>query len=173
MKCVLIAAITVNGEIAHSANETVSWTSKEDKKFFTEETKRHGVVIMGKKTYDTIGKPLSGRLNVVLTRSPEEYESIPGTLEFTNEPLPRLLQGLEERGFASVAVAGGASVYTQFVKEGLIDEMFITVEPRIFGSGIGIFSDFDIDKSLRLLSVTKLGEHGVLLHYEVEKSSNL
>ena len=167
MKCILIAAITANGKIAHSASELISWTSKEDKRFFTEETKRHGVVIMGKRTYDTIGKPLPGRLNMILTRSPQEYEPIPGNLEFTNQPLPDLLRGLEERGFTSLAVAGGASVYTQFLEQNLIDEMMLTVEPKLIGSGIGLFSDFGGDKDLKLLSVTKLGEQSVLLHYGV------
>ena len=171
MKCVLIAAITANGKIAHSVDELISWTSKEDKRFFTEETKRHGVMIMGKRTHDTIGKPLPGRLNIVLTRSPEERESIPGELEFTNQPPTDLLRDLEERGFKSVAIVGGASVYTQFLQQNLIDEILLTVEPKIFGSGIGLFSDFEWDRDVRLLSVTKLGDQSVLLHYEVLKEN--
>lgn len=165
----LIAAQTLNGKIAHTNDELVRWTSKEDKELFVEETKATGVVVMGRRTYETMGKPLPGRLNVVLTRNPVGGESQPGILEFSNENPEELLQGLEARGYKRIAIIGGASVYTLFLEAGLIDEILITVEPLIFGSGIDMIQALDRDIELQLLECRKLNKQTVLLRYHVKK----
>lgn len=160
-------AMTLNGKIARTRNEPVKWTSMEDKKQFRAITKKAGALIMGKTTYDTIGKPLSERLNIVLTRSPEKMESIPGALEFTNKPLRELLLDLEKRRFASVIVSGGSAVNAQFLKENLIDEIIITIEPKIFGKGIPLFEEVSDEKTLRLLKVKKINDNTLTLFYQV------
>ena len=74
MKCFIIAAVTADGYIAENdAHSPFGWTSKEDKHRFIELTKEAGVVIMGSKTYATIGKPLKERLNIIYSRS-KAYE---------------------------------------------------------------------------------------------------
>lgn len=165
----LIAAQTLNGKIAHANDELVRWTSKEDKELFVQETKAAGVVVMGRRTYETMGKPLSGRLNVVLTRNPRDEKSQPGALEFTDETPRELLQSLEARSYKRVAVIGGASIYTLFLEAGLIDEIVVTVEPLIFGRGIDMMQAFDQDIELQLLECRKLNEQSVLLRYKVKK----
>jgi dihydrofolate reductase len=70
MNVFIIAAISADGLIAKDSDEkSTAWTSKADKKFFSERTKKAGVVVMGRKTFDTIGKPLSERLNIVYSKS--------------------------------------------------------------------------------------------------------
>ena len=64
-------ALTLDGRIAKDSDHFPDWTEKADKKLFVQTTKRCGVMIMGSKTYDTIGKPLPGRKNIVLTRDEE------------------------------------------------------------------------------------------------------
>lgn len=169
MKVIFFAAMTVNGKIAHSSDELVDWTSKEDKQFFHEETKKCGVVVMGNSTYKTIGRPLPGRLNVVMTRTPDPAKNWEGVLEFTNQSLRELLQDLERRGFSSVAVTGGAQVFSQFLEAGLADELAITIEPKIFGAGVNIFSDMQRDFPLELFEVKNLNPQVVLLRYKVVK----
>ncbi len=161
--------MTVNGKIAHTSDELVDWTSKEDKRFFHEETKKCGVVVMGNNTYKTIGRPLPGRLNVVMTRTPDITKNWEGVLEFTDKPPRELLQNLERRGFSSVAVTGGAQVFSQFLEAGLADELAITIEPKIFGSGVNLFADIAKDFALELLEVRNLNPHVVLLRYKVIK----
>jgi dihydrofolate reductase len=65
---IAIAALTVGRVIG--AHGTIPWHLPGDLKFFKRTTLGH-VVIMGRKTYDSIGKPLPGRENWVLSRSGE------------------------------------------------------------------------------------------------------
>lgn len=169
MKIIFYAVQTLNGKIAHSPEERVTWSSREDKEFFQAETKKCGVVVMGHTTYKTVGKPLPGRLNVVLTRNPDMSKNQAGVLEFTDVPLPELVKDLERRGFETIAVTGGANVFSQFLEEGLVDEMMITVEPKIFGKGINIFEEMSKDFSLKLLNIKKLSSQTLVFHYKVVK----
>lgn len=167
MKIIFFCATTLNAKIAHGHDELVDWTSAEDKKFFNEETKRCGVVVMGHSTHKTIGRALPGRLNIVMTRSPDPEKQKPGELEFTDAAPEAIVRDLEERGFQHIAVIGGAQVFTQFLEAGLCDELAITIEPKIFNRGINIFNDFSRDISLKLLEVKKLNEDAVLLRYGI------
>ncbi len=164
MKVVLIAAVSADGKIAQSQDQlSLDWTSKEDLRFFIEKTKEIGVVIMGRKTFDTIGKPLKDRQLVVMTRSPEGYEVMEG-VEFTSETPQEILRRLEGLGLKSVVLAGGSSIYSKFLHDGLVTDVYLTVEPILFGQGVPLASGFDrID--MKLEDVSELGENGVLLHY--------
>lgn len=169
MQVILLAAITANGCIARHNDELANWTSKEDKKLFVEETKKHGVVIMGRRTFATIGRPLPGRRIMVLTKDPTQYESIPGSVEYANLEPAELLRKLENEGCSSVVVAGGATVYEQFLKANLVNELALTIEPIIFSSGVPLVQQIDHDVRMQLLSSKKLGEHAVLLRYKIIK----
>ena len=170
MKVIFFVAMTANGKIAHTSDELVDWTSKEDKEFFREETKKCGVMIMGGATYRTIGRPLPGRLNVVMTRTPDISKNQEGLLEFTDKPPAALLEDLGARGFENIAVTGGAQIFAQFLEAGLCDELAITIEPKVFGRGINLFADMSRDFSLELLETRNLNPHVVLLRYAIIKS---
>jgi dihydrofolate reductase len=166
MKVILIAAMSVDGKIAESADQnSLDWTSKEDTAFFIKKSKEAGVVIMGEKTFYTIGKPLKGRRLIILTHNPEQHSPQEG-LEFVNAPAQTLLKTLEQEGVDQVVIAGGASIYSQFLRGGHVTDVFLTVEPMLFGSGIPLASGFD-RVSMGLVAVERLGEHGVLLHYQI------
>ncbi|HKZ34598.1 MAG TPA: dihydrofolate reductase, partial [Patescibacteria group bacterium] len=115
MKVIAIVASTLDGKIAKETSDNTSWTSREDKKFFQEETKKAGVLIMGRTTFDTIGRPLPGRKIFVLTK--EKREHIGDDVIFLNAPLKDVLLEIQKRGYKTVFISGGASVYTQFLKE--------------------------------------------------------
>lgn len=66
MKLILIAAMAKNRIIGK--NNSIPWHIPEEMRFFKESTMGHAV-IMGRKTYDSIAKPLPGRFNVVLSRN--------------------------------------------------------------------------------------------------------
>ena len=171
MHVVMINAVTLNGKIGRSNDEpSTSWTTKEDRKFFSTESKKHGVVIMGRTTYATIGRPLPERLNIVLTREPDRYESIPGVLEFTASTPKQILRDLEQRGFPSAVVAGGSSVYAQFMNEGLIDEIFLTIQPKIFPGTIDLFTGLTKEVTLKLQEVRPFGDQTIFAHYIVDRS---
>jgi dihydrofolate reductase len=57
-------------------------------------------------------------------------------------------------------------VNTLFARQGLIDEIMLTICPLFFGSGIALFSE-EVPLKLRLLSTEVLGSDAILAHYEV------
>ncbi|MDZ4231831.1 MAG: dihydrofolate reductase family protein [Candidatus Pacearchaeota archaeon] len=167
MKTFLIAALTADGFIARSSDHLADWTSKEDKVFFTKRTKQAGVVVMGLNTYKTIGRPLGGRLNVVYAPATERLIGV----ELTQREPADLLRHLESRGYKEVAIIGGSTIYTLFMKAGLIDTVYLTVEPLFFGEGLTLFAD-SLDARLKLRKVKKMREDAILLEYQVKKETN-
>jgi len=170
MKVTLLMAITLDGKIAQSSDHFPDWTGKADKKFFMEQTKAAGCLIMGSKTYDTIERPLPGRKNVIMTRTPEtrvhEYEA--SALEFTNAKPNELVTQLEVEGFEHVILGGGAEINTLWARENLIDEIVLTISPLIFGSGMSLFNE-RLDLKLELIEQTTLDDNLVCVRYKVLK----
>jgi dihydrofolate reductase len=66
MEIVLIAAVDIN--LAIGKEGKIPWDIKEDLKFFRQNTENTAIV-MGRATYDSIGRPLPNRKNIVMTRS--------------------------------------------------------------------------------------------------------
>lgn len=170
MNVILIAALSVDGKIAERERQiSLDWTSKEDTQFFVSKTKEAGTVIMGHRTFETIGKPLKGRRLLVMTskaRPPIGTTQEEGIVEFTNESPKKLLARLSQEGCSAVIVAGGASVYSAFLREGLVQELFLTIEPVLFGNGIPLMRDVD-RINLKLIDYQCLNGQSVLLHYRI------
>ncbi len=165
MRIFIIAAVSADGYIAKDSHHPAMWTSKADKRRFIELTKRAGVIIMGSATYKTIGRPLKDRVNIVYSKS-QNFEGV----EMTQDSPIDLIKKLEARGFKEVAICGGSNIYTMFMKAGLVDTIYLTVEPIIFGKGIGLFND-DMLFHLKLKEVQESVEKGsLLIEYSVDYS---
>lgn len=166
MSVFLIAAVSADGKIAQQPDQvSLDWTSKEDLAFFVEKTKEAGVVVMGRKTYETIGKPLKGRLNVVMTRSAEDRQEAKGLRWISDSP-EKIIESLKGEGYENIAIIGGAQVYSLFLSAGLIDELYLTVEPVLFGQGTPLAEGFDrID--LELIESRALNDRTIMQHYRV------
>jgi len=165
MKVTLMMAITVDGKIARNDRHFPDWTGSEDKKLFVQITKSAGAIIMGSKTYDTIGRPLPHRKNIVLTRNRSRRSTHPD-LEYTDKSPGAILKDLETAGYQEVVLVGGSVANTIFADMNLIDEIIITIAPRIFGTGVPLFID-QLDMQLELVSVETLGRNYVTLRYRV------
>ncbi|HEY4500449.1 MAG TPA: dihydrofolate reductase family protein [Candidatus Paceibacterota bacterium] len=166
MKTFIIAALTADGFIAKGHDHITTWTSKADKNFFKEMTKKAGVIVIGSKTFETIGRALPERRNIVLSRT-KKFEGIDG-VETSAESPRDLVTRLEREGVRELAICGGAGVYTSFMKEGLIDTLYITVEPILFGTGLSLFKD-SFETKLELKESRLIGDGAVLLEYTVIK----
>ena len=169
MKVVLLMAITLDGKVAKHADHPADWTSKADKKIFVKETKDAGVIIMGQTTYDTIGRPLPGRLNVVMDFEPDTSKNIPGELEYTKKQPKELLAEMAERGFKKVIIGGGSTINGLFLRMGLIDEIWLTIEPKVFGKGLPLFNGADVDLNLELIESKQLDDHVKHVRYRIIK----
>jgi len=162
MKIILLAVVTLDGKIARNEHHYSNWSSKEDKRIFVATTKQARVMILGNNTFRTLPSLLPGRLHVVLTINPEGKANIPGQREYTNQSPQEIVADLEARGYEQAVVVGGGQINALFLKAGLIDEIWLTVEPMIFGSGVDLFRGFEFDLRARLLSVEKLNEAGTI-----------
>jgi dihydrofolate reductase len=165
MKVTLLMALTADGKIGKNSAHFPDWSGKEDKKRFKQFTLKAGVVVMGSATYDTIGWPLPGRKNIVLTRRTDRCSN-QENLVFTNQKPAEILEDLTAEGFKHVILIGGAQINYLFARKGLIDEMILTYCPKIFGTGLAVFSE-EISMNLSLLSVEQLDENVVCVHYKV------
>ena len=165
MNVFIIAALTADGFIGRDTTHTsIDWTSDEDKTIFRSMTKEAGVMIMGSRTFATINRGMPGRKIVVYTSRPDELPAFDG-VEATNEAPAELLKRLESEGYAQVAVCGGSSVYHQFMKAGLVDELYLTIEPILFGQGVPLFSD-TLDVKLELKETKHLNDNTLQLVYK-------
>jgi dihydrofolate reductase len=132
MKIVAIAAVSKNGVIGK--DHELPWTIPEDMKFFRDETREH-IVVMGRKTFDSLGKPLPKRDNAVITRDASWKRD--GVLVFSN--LEMTLKHYRERSeqFENkiLFVIGGAEIYK--ISLPYLDEVWLTeidslVEGNVF-----------------------------------------
>ncbi len=164
MHIILMMAVTVDGKIAKDSGHFPDWTSKEDKRMFAEVSKSHGVVIMGENTFSTLPGPLPGRLNVVFTL--EDHKMPIESVKWVSGDPRAVISELENMGYDSAILGGGSYLNNVFLKKGLIDEIMLTVEPKIFGSGLSLFTD-EADVDLKIKEAKKLNDNSVLLHYRV------
>lgn len=163
MKIFIIAAQTLDGFIARKKNQvSTDWSSAEDKKRFVSLTKKAGVVVFGSTTFETFGKPLKDRINIVYSRT-KKFDGV----EMTDDEPEVLISKLEERGFSEVAICGGAGIYTKFLKAGVVDTIYLTIEPIFFGTGISLFNE-DLDIPLELISEEKTPDGTLFLEYKVK-----
>ncbi len=121
MKVVLIAAFAQNRVVG--IENRLPWHLPEDLKYFKRTTSGKAI-IMGRKTYDSIGRPLPNRTNIVITRNPEftapgikVVASLEAAIELAKEV--NHINGVDE-----VMVIGGASIYESALP--IADRLYLT-----------------------------------------------
>ena len=172
----MVAVSSVNGKLTKGDNPDIySWTSKEDSKIFFSLIEKHNLIVMGSKTYEaarTIIKLRPNKLRMVLTRNRRKYKSdmVKGSLEFTSESPKDLIKRLEKQGYKEMLLVGGTEINSAFLKNSLVDELHLTIEPILFGRGKDLLLEEELEVSLKLLSIKKLNANGTLhLRYRVNK----
>ena len=113
----LTAIVAMTPERVIGRDNRLPWHLPEDLRFFKRATSGHPVV-MGRKTFDSIGKPLPARQNIVLTR--DHAWSTEG-VEVIHDPDELASLQLEE---PNVFIMGGAEIYSLFLP--LLDELLIS-----------------------------------------------
>ncbi len=134
MNIALIVAMSEDGTIGDKGQ--IPWHISDDLKRFKRLTMGHPI-IMGRKTYESIGKPLPGRTNIVLTRS-ADFTAPTEVLKF--DSLDAALDHCRTQRERIVFIIGGGEVYRQALP--LADKLFVTeVHQRV--SGDTKFPDYD------------------------------
>ncbi|MFM1897561.1 MAG: hypothetical protein RLZZ385_2635 [Pseudomonadota bacterium] len=139
MKLSLICALSENGVIGR--NNALPWHLSEDLKYF-KRTTMGKCIIMGRKTYESIGRPLPGRTNIIVTRK-RDYEvenarvvdSLAEAIELAENIA--FIDGSEE-----AFVIGGAELYKLALP--VVDRMHLTLVHADV-EGDAWFPEFDAD----------------------------
>lgn len=124
----IIAAKSKNNIIG--INNSIPWNLKEDMKRFKQLTIGK-VVVMGRKTFDSIGRPLPNRTNIVLTR--DVNTKIDGVLVYNN--LYEFINLFQE-----IIIIGGYDIYKHFIK--IADRIELTLIDKEF-DGDTTFPEID------------------------------
>lgn len=170
MHVFLLAAQTLDGKIArHAGERSFDWTSPEDKQFYIDHIKLADAIVIGRASFSTFKRyPRQSRW-LIYTSKPEEFVNPrPEVIraEGTNEDPAELLRRLEREGCQNVAICGGSSIYKLFLQAGLVQTMFLTIEPVIFGAGVPLI-DQPINSKLRLNQVHNLTQSVKVIEYTV------
>ena len=112
IETILVAAVGENGVIGR--DNQLPWRLKSDLQYFKAVTMGKPIV-MGRKTYESIGKPLPGRTNIVVTRDPNF--SAPGvvTAHTIGEAMTLAREDAHKRGADAIAVIGGTEIFRQTI----------------------------------------------------------
>ena len=126
-------------------------------------------VIVGHNTYKTAQKRLQKRNTIVLTSKVDKLKSV-GSVIFLNPAKDNLKKFLQTKNYKNVAIAGGSHVYNYCLKNKMISELYITIEPYVFTNGVPMFSGDKFKKYQFILkSIKKLNKKGtILLQYKVK-----
>ncbi len=133
MKISMIAAIGKNRELG--ANNALLWNIPEDLNYFRTMTKGKPI-IMGAKTFESIGRALPGRLNIVLSR---ERKEIDGVTVVTS--LQEGYDIAQKSGAEEVFNIGGATVYELGIKD--VDTLYLTHVDATFPNADVFFPAFE------------------------------
>ncbi len=137
MKLAMIAAVAENNAIG--INNKMPWYLPEDLRYFKAVTMGKPI-IMGRKTFDSLRKPLPGRTNIVVTRDPQWHHegvkvvhSLDAAIELSEDVA--LINGNEE-----VMIIGGEQIYRQALPKA--DRLYLT---RVYQSfeGDAFFPELD------------------------------
>lgn len=115
-----IVAMAENRVIGNAG--IIPWHLPEDFKFFKTTTMGHAI-LMGRKTYESIGKPLPGRENIVLSRTMAETEGVTLIRSLDELQEPELTQGGRD-----LFVIGGEEIYRLLLPK--VQELYVTRVPR-------------------------------------------
>ena len=171
MKTILYMAMSVDGFIARE-NDDTSFVSDTEWESFRSMIRRTKDIIVGARTYEIMkaGGEFKGLedTRVLVVAADNSTKLLQKNHSAVSSP-KEALSILEKEGFREVLVAGGGTLNGSFMEQGLIDEIYLDVEPVALGKGINLFGGKNVDARLKLLESKKLSENEIQLHFQIEK----
>jgi dihydrofolate reductase len=121
VKIAMIAGVAENGVIG--SDQTIPWRVPSDMAFFRQTTLGKPIV-MGRKQFETVGKPLPGRTNIVITRQQHYQPDGVLVVHDIDAALAQARQIAEADGVDEIMIIGGGELYAQLM--GRADRLYIT-----------------------------------------------
>jgi len=139
MNIALVVAKSHNNVIGK--NGVMPWRLSSDLKRFKQITK-DSIVIMGRKTFESIGKPLPDRINIIITTNKEYSGDGCFVVHSIDEALQLIIEGVF-KNYQNIFFIGGESIYKEVIP--ICDKMYITeVDCNI--NGDTYFPEFDVNE---------------------------
>lgn len=161
-------ATSIDGFIAKKDDNT-NFVSEIEWNSFRAMMKKVGNIIIGKRTFELMEKgdelPNLDEVTVVVVTN-HEFSVSDSRIQVVNSPR-QALEVLRGKNFKQTLVAGGGALNAAFMEQGLIDEIYLDVEPIALGDGIKLFSGKVFELKLRFLGIKYLSENEPQLHYQV------
>jgi len=171
MRISVYVATSANGLISNARN-VPDWLSPDYGQGFYSICQRTKAVIMGKTTYNILAPnylPLNNEGTTVVLTTDRHAKSDNPTVIFTQEDASAIVQMLEMKGHSELVIIGGAMVISQFIRAGLVTDLYFVLEPVLFGGGLPLLKDVEIEAKLELLELNKLNENTIQLHYKMRR----
>jgi len=126
-------------------------------------------VVVGHNTYKVSKNHLKWRNSIVLS-SKANHEKRASAVIFVNPQKTDLKKFIERKKYKKVAILGGGQVYDFCLRNKMLDELFLTIEPYVFTTGVPMFSGALFQKyKFSLQSIKRLNTKGtILLRYKNE-----
>lgn len=167
MNITMIMVMSLDGIIANEYEHVNEWTSVEDQAHFKSILKNYDVVIMGRKSYS--GQIFSCHAYILTNDERLLKQQDKPHVTYAAGNVLTLVKELEEKGFKKAALLGGPQTNYLFLKENLVNDLYITIEAKLFGAGQGLSIQKKLNCELVLDSIERLNKKGtLLLHYIVE-----
>jgi dihydrofolate reductase len=171
MKTTIYIATSANGSISNSRN-VPDWLSSEYGTGLMDICNEYRAVIMGRTTYDILAPDFlpfakDGVIKVLSTQ--KNLKPANGTVQFTDESPQVIKSSIEKLGYTRAVIIGGTQTMSAFLQAGLVDDIYLVVEPVFFGKGLPLFEEVVFESKLTLLEDKKLNSNTIRLHYEMQK----
>lgn len=165
MKCTLYLAASLNGLITRGETDS-DWVSDADEELFAEICAQNGAILVGRKTFDQYQGsvyPVPDTTNVVLTSQNRQSQD---NVYFVSD-LKDAFRKFSDLGFERFMAVGGSSIAGQCMKSGIVDQLYLSIHPYIFGQGLPVFGDFSEDLNLTFHGVKAQHSEFILLDYKI------
>ena len=177
---ILYIACSLDGFIARP-DGSIDWLKKyegkEEDYGYPEFMKKVDCVIMGSKTYEQClefeGWPDNKKLKTIVLTKRNLRKVLGANISFHAGTLDELMKQVKKESKKNVWIVGGGEVVQSFLKEGLIDEMIISIIPIHLGEGISLFGNAGEEIDLELIKSKSYKSGIVQLEYGVKKKRGL
>lgn len=134
---IISAIVAVDKHNAIGRDNNLPWHLPEDLKFFKRTTMGKPVV-MGRKTFESLGKPLPNRLNIVLSR--QENITLPEHV-LHYQDIDTAIRYLKEQGHDEIFIIGGGKIFTETLP--IIEQLYITEVDTVVADADVFFPHID------------------------------
>ena len=159
METIIIVAVSENDAIGK--DNKLLCHLKEDMQNFKRLT-TNNIVVMGRKTYESIGKPLKDRINIVISRSDNKDE---GNLIWVHSLEEAMKKAKEYE--KDIYIIGGGSVYKEALEKNIVDKICLTRVKKRVDDADTFFSRLDYYNEWEVYYVESYNEG--LLGYDICK----